>query len=104
MDAMAALADPIRWSIIDEPEDVGTLAVRFPACRTAVSHHPRVHRDSGLARSETAAHRRIDHIELAFGPGNVVTGRITSWSPPAEAYPTRSASAHPLVARLPRQV
>jgi DNA-binding transcriptional ArsR family regulator len=67
MKALAALADPTRRAIIevllDHPEDAGTLAIRFPISRPAVSRHLRVLRDAGVVRSETVAQRRIYHIE-----------------------------------------
>lgn len=65
MEAMAALADPVRREIVevllDHPEDAGTLAARFPISRPAVSRHMRVLRECGLVRSETVAQRRVYH-------------------------------------------
>lgn len=69
MEALAALADPVRREIVevllDHPEDAGTLASRFPISRPAVSRHLRVLRDCGLVRSETVAQHRIYHAEAA---------------------------------------
>jgi DNA-binding transcriptional ArsR family regulator len=69
MEALAALADPVRREIVevlmDHPEDAGTLAARFPISRPAVSRHLRVLRDCGLVRSETVAQHRIYHAEAA---------------------------------------
>jgi DNA-binding transcriptional ArsR family regulator len=67
MEALAALADPVRREIVevllDHPEDAGTLASRFPISRPAVSRHLRVLRDCGLVRSETVAQHRVYHAE-----------------------------------------
>ncbi len=67
MEALAALADPIRREIVevllDHPEDAGSIAERFPISRPAVSRHLRVLREAGVVRSETVAQRRIYHIE-----------------------------------------
>ena len=69
MEALAALADPVRREIVevllDHPEDAGTLASRFPISRPAVSRHLRVLRDCGLVRSETVAQHRVYHAEAA---------------------------------------
>jgi DNA-binding transcriptional ArsR family regulator len=69
MEALAALADPVRREIVevlmDHPEDAGTLAARFPISRPAVSRHLRVLRDCGLVRSETVAQHRVYHAEAA---------------------------------------
>ena len=69
MEALAALADPVRREIVetllDHPEDAGTLAARFPISRPAVSRHLRVLREAGLVRAERHAQRRIYHVEAA---------------------------------------
>ena len=69
MQVLAALADPIRREIVevllDNPQDAGTIAKRFPVSRPAVSRHLRVLRESGIVRSETVAQRRIYHVETA---------------------------------------
>lgn len=64
---MAVLADPIRREIVetllDHPEDAGTIASRFDVTRPAVSRHLRVLREAGLVRVEVDAQRRIYHVE-----------------------------------------
>lgn len=69
MNAFAALADPVRREIVEtlleHPQDAGTLAGRFPVSRPAVSRHLRVLREAGVIRSETVAQRRVYHIEGA---------------------------------------
>ena len=68
MEALNALADPIRREIVevlmDRPEDAGTLAARFPVSRPAVSRHLRVLREAGLVRVEADAQRRVYHAEV----------------------------------------
>jgi DNA-binding transcriptional ArsR family regulator len=65
MEALAALADPVRREIIevllDHAEDAGTIAARFPISRPAVSRHLRVLRDVGLVHAEAVAQRRVYH-------------------------------------------
>jgi DNA-binding transcriptional ArsR family regulator len=69
MNAFSALADPVRREIVEtlleRPQDAGTLAGRFPISRPAVSRHLRVLREAGVVRSETVAQRRVYHIEGA---------------------------------------
>lgn len=69
MQALTALADPIRREIVetllDAPADAGTIASRFDVSRPAVSRHLRVLREAGLVRSEPDAQRRIYHAEPA---------------------------------------
>lgn len=67
MQALAALADPIRREIVENllvaPEDAGSIANRFSVSRPAVSRHLRVLRDAGLVSVERDAQRRIYHID-----------------------------------------
>jgi DNA-binding transcriptional ArsR family regulator len=69
MQVLTALADPIRREIVEvlleHPQDAGTIAMRFPVSRPAVSRHLRVLRESGIVRSETVAQRRVYHVETA---------------------------------------
>jgi DNA-binding transcriptional ArsR family regulator len=69
MEALAALADPVRREIVealfDHPEDAGTIAARFPISRPAVSRHLRVLREAGLVHCETVAQRRVYHARTA---------------------------------------
>jgi DNA-binding transcriptional ArsR family regulator len=67
MEALAALADPIRREIVETllvaPEDAGSIAARFEVSRPAVSRHLRVLREAGLVSVVRDAQRRIYHIE-----------------------------------------
>lgn len=67
MQALAALSDPIRREIVetllDHPEDAGSIASHFDVSRPAVSRHLRVLREAGLVRVERHAQRRIYHAE-----------------------------------------
>ena len=68
MEALAALADPIRRQIVemlaDRERDAGELAAVFPVSRPAVSRHLRVLREAGLVRVRPQAQRR----EYALDP------------------------------------
>lgn len=63
MQALPALADPIRRQIVEmlaERElDAGELASAFPVSRPAVSRHLRVLRQAGLVRVRSEAQRRV---------------------------------------------
>jgi DNA-binding transcriptional ArsR family regulator len=63
MEALAALADPIRRQIVemlaDRERDAGELAAAFPVSRPAVSRHLRVLREAGLVRVRPQAQRRV---------------------------------------------
>lgn len=63
MEALAALADPIRRQIVemlaDRERDAGELAAVFPVSRPAVSRHLRVLREAGLVRVRPQAQRRV---------------------------------------------
>jgi len=63
MQALSALADPIRRQIIemlaDRERDAGELAAAFPVSRPAVSRHLRVLREAGLVRVRPQAQRRV---------------------------------------------
>lgn len=67
MQALAAMADPIRREIVETllvaPEDAGSIAARFDVSRPAVSRHLRVLREAGLVSVQRDAQRRIYHIE-----------------------------------------
>ena len=62
MQALSALADPIRRQIIemlaDRERDAGELAAAFPVSRPAVSRHLRVLREAGLVQVRPQAQRR----------------------------------------------
>src|SRR5215467_3975993 len=63
MQALSALADPIRRQIIemlaDRERDAGELAAAFPVSRPAVSRHLRVLRQAGLVQVRPQAQRRV---------------------------------------------
>jgi DNA-binding transcriptional ArsR family regulator len=65
MQALAALSDPIRREIVetllDHPEDAGSIASHFDVSRPAVSRHLRVLREAGLVTVKRDAQRRIYH-------------------------------------------
>ena len=70
-DALAALADPTRRSILerlaDGPSAVGDLAGGLPVSRPAVSQHLRVLKDAGLVAERREGTRRVYRVE----PGGV---------------------------------
>jgi DNA-binding transcriptional ArsR family regulator len=61
--ALSALADPIRQQIVemlaDRERDAGELAAAFPVSQPAVSRHLRVLREAGLVRVRPEAQRRV---------------------------------------------
>jgi len=63
MQALAALADPIRRQIVemlaDQELDAGQVAAAFPVSRPAVSRHLRVLRQAGLVQVRPEAQRRV---------------------------------------------
>jgi DNA-binding transcriptional ArsR family regulator len=69
MNAVAALADPTRRTIVEllaESElDAGQIATRFSISRPAVSRHLRVLRELGLVRVRPEAQRRVYSLEPA---------------------------------------
>lgn len=66
--AFAALADPVRSSIVRmlSASDMaaGDIASRFPVSRPAVSRHLRVLRQAGLVRSREEAQQRIYSLQI----------------------------------------
>jgi DNA-binding transcriptional ArsR family regulator len=62
MDAFAALADPVRRSILREvatrPQRVVDLAARQPVSRPAVSKHLRLLAEAGLVRADEQGRER----------------------------------------------
>ncbi len=81
MEALAALADPIRREIVETllvaPEAAGSIASRFDVSRPAVSRHLRVLREAGLVSVERDAQRRVYHIEP--GPLNEIDDWMTRY-------------------------
>ena len=67
MEALAALADPVRRELVallargEVP--AGELAGRFPVSRPAISRHLRVLREAGLVTSRTEGRRRLYALE-----------------------------------------
>jgi DNA-binding transcriptional ArsR family regulator len=69
MQALAALADPTRRTIVDalrERElDAGSIADLFPTSRPGVSRHLRVLRETGLVRAREEGRRRVYTLDPA---------------------------------------
>jgi DNA-binding transcriptional ArsR family regulator len=69
VDALAALADPIRRELLavlaGGERSAGELAGRFPVSRPAISRHLRVLREAGLVTSRSEGKRRL----YALDPG-----------------------------------
>ena len=67
-DALQALADPTRRTILEElrqgPSPVGRLAEKVPVSRPAVSQHLRVLKGAGLVRERQMGTRRVYSVEL----------------------------------------
>jgi DNA-binding transcriptional ArsR family regulator len=63
MDALAALADPVRRELVSllarGELAAGELADRFPVSRPAVSRHLRVLREAGLVTARADGKRRL---------------------------------------------
>jgi DNA-binding transcriptional ArsR family regulator len=69
VEALAALADPIRRHIVEllaeQDRDAGEIASHFDVSRPAVSRHLRVLREHGLVRARSDAQRRIYSLDPA---------------------------------------
>ena len=69
MDALAALADPIRRELLarlrQRELSAGDLAAGFPISRPAISRHLRVLRETGLVRARPAGRRRVYAVDPA---------------------------------------
>ena len=69
MEALPALADPIRRQIVallaSGERAAGELADGFPVSRPAVSRHLRVLRQAGLVRARTEGKRRLYTLDPA---------------------------------------
>jgi len=67
MDALAALADPVRRELVGllarGELAAGDLADRFPVSRPAISRHLRVLREAGLVTARTDGRRRLYALE-----------------------------------------
>jgi DNA-binding transcriptional ArsR family regulator len=68
-DVAAAIADPVRRSILEmlreEPLPAGRIADRFPITRPAVSRHLRVLRESGLVRDTLVGRQRLYEVDAS---------------------------------------
>jgi DNA-binding transcriptional ArsR family regulator len=68
-DVAAAIADPVRRSILEmlreERLTAGRIAERFPISRPAVSRHLRVLRDSGLVRDTLVGRQRLYELHAS---------------------------------------
>src|SRR3954468_19586771 len=80
MDALAALADPVRRELVGllarGELAAGDLADRFPVSRPAISRHLRVLREAGLVRARTDGRRRL----YALDPPPL--GELDDWLEP----------------------
>ncbi|WP_261326035.1 ArsR/SmtB family transcription factor [Modestobacter marinus] len=80
VDALAALADPIRREIVTllaaGEQGAGELAGHFAVSRPAVSRHLRVLREAGLVRVRVEGQRRI----YALDPGPL--SELDAWLAP----------------------
>ena len=69
MDALAALADPIRRELLarlrQRELSAGDLAAGFAISRPAISRHLRVLREAGLVRARPAGRRRVYAVDPA---------------------------------------
>jgi DNA-binding transcriptional ArsR family regulator len=69
VDALAALADPVRREIVEllarGEVAAGDLAGRFPVSRPAVSRHLRVLREAGLVTVRAEGKRRLYALDPA---------------------------------------
>jgi DNA-binding transcriptional ArsR family regulator len=69
MQALEALADPIRRHIVEllaeHDRDAGEIASHFDVSRPAVSRHLRVLREHGLVQARSEAQRRIYSLDPA---------------------------------------
>jgi len=76
-DVAAAIADPVRRSILemlrDGPLSAGEIAGRFPISRPAVSRHLRVLRDAGLVSDTLTGRRRLYELHARRLDG------LTAW-------------------------
>jgi DNA-binding transcriptional ArsR family regulator len=97
VDVFAALADPVRRSLLRSltrgPARVVDLAAGHPISRPAVSKHLRVLTEAGLVRARD--HGRERHYELVRGAlapvGQLVTELSNAAAPPLLDLPTLDA-------------
>ena len=69
MQAVAAIADPIRRRVLelvrDEELPAGAIASNFPVSRPAVSRHLRVLREAGLVQERRSGRERLYRADPA---------------------------------------
>lgn len=84
MDVYAALADPVRRSIVEmlagEEMEAGAIAARFDISRPAVSRHLRVLRESELVCARKDGTRRVYRLE-----GHTL-GEVAAWAERMRAF------------------
>src|SRR4051812_50061113 len=97
MEALAALADPVRRELVDLLAGgelaAGELARRFPVSRPAISRHLRVLREAGLVTARTGGRRRLFALDARppRGVGEGVGAHRGPWGPRPGGLGTRSA-------------
>ena len=66
-EALQALGDPTRRSVLEElrdgPQAVGAIAARLPVSRPAVSQHLRVLKEAGLVTERQHGTRRLYRVD-----------------------------------------
>ena len=66
-EALQALGDPTRRSVLEElrdgPQAVGAIAARLPVSRPAVSQHLRVLKEAGLVTERQNGTRRLYRVD-----------------------------------------
>ena len=66
-EALQALGDPTRSSVLEElrdgPQAVGAIAARLPVSRPAVSQHLRVLKEAGLVTERQHGTRRLYRVD-----------------------------------------
>lgn len=92
MEAVRAIADPVRREILDMlrdgPRTAGAIAAAFAVSRPAVSRHLRVLREHGLVRDELVGRERVYRLDPA------PLARVEAWlvalrTPPGPAWGSR---------------
>jgi DNA-binding transcriptional ArsR family regulator len=92
VEAVRAIADPVRREILDMlrdgPRTAGAIAAAFAVSRPAVSRHLRVLREHGLVRDELVGRERVYRLDPApLAP--VEAWLVALRAPPAAAWGSR---------------
>jgi DNA-binding transcriptional ArsR family regulator len=92
VEAVRAIADPVRREILDmlrdAPRTAGAVAAAFAVSRPAVSRHLRVLREHGLVRDELVGRERIYRLDPApLAP--VEAWLVALRTPPGAAWGSR---------------